>query len=62
MSDLALSSNLKEQGCPETKFPFDPPCCPCQVLLLGIGGINLPNSGDQLAGRFGFPTTQHQST
>ena len=61
MSDLALSSNLKEQGCPETEFPLDPPCCPCQVLL-GIGGINLPKSGDQLAGLFGFPTTQHQPT
>ena len=40
MSDLVLSSNLQEQSCPETELSFDPPCCPCQVLL-GIGGMLL---------------------
>lgn len=42
----------------ETKLSFEPPCYPCQVLL-GIEGINWSNSGDKLAGIFGFHTKQH---
>lgn len=60
-SDLALSFVLQEQVCPETEFSFHPLCYSCQVLL-GIQGINLPDSGDQLAGLFGFHTNQHQPT
>lgn len=61
MSSLALSSSLQEQDCLETEFSFDPPCFPCQVLL-GIGGISLPNAENQLAGLFGFHMKQHQPT